>query len=649
LPIPLEYSASARYKPSVPLWQALNKSTFLCFLIARLRSHALCLETCFLLLRLHISVMNGALDFSIPGIGQIQIAGQWLSNSRLPICIAKPPRRVDEILDNAVATDSVAFVQAVFGGAQTDTALLKTWFNNEAGLVLFPEYAFSSQDFATIDRYIRGYPGRVIVLAGFGAVPGPEIAALLTAGCESSWKGGGGVLVAHGVYNAGWCWINDPPAKARCIIFIKNFIDQAIEITEIPNLFTVGSILRIEAEDLVIYPLICSDLISNQADGPRSRIAKSLPNLKRVAVCTISCNVQPESGWWRTAIDDVVQMQQQQTVAIFVNQAVTTAKPEEDQDRWRCLTGAFISRTRMPSPPQTPLPSLRHVETEAAATGLLLRDPVVGLAVGLVGWDCNAGVGSYVFEPRMRLAWEKGCFETTRDTVETYETRRFLARRATEIASQFAPEVQPPVIDVLAALVSEPDATKLNPRLWPDLLDGLRPPTPPRSPDELHCDQWYLDRAFAIFGAVQSATNGQPVMRGPKRGQLSWDNKELRIWASPRFLEGDMFESLRELALEGGSAPPLIVIARGRGLGADVMPQPVPVPEPVVPQRAVPDRRTDITYAAPQPGESFGIESPRLRQIFWQRMADVEEVLVHPPAAWSPAVRLAITQGLGLN
>jgi hypothetical protein len=595
--------------------------------------------------------MNCEVDFSEEGVGQVHIAGQWLSNGRLPICFAKPPRRVDEIPENAVSAATLAFAHAILGGGGDNAgAPLQTWFNGLAGLLIFPEYAFSSRDFNTIDVRIRAYPSRIIVLAGFGAAKGSEIGELLKAGCLASWKDGSAALTVQGRYNAGWCWIHDPSKGTCCILFIKNFIDQAYEIAVVPNLLPLTSILRIDTEDVVLYPLICADLISNQEQSPRVRIARSLPpNRKRVAICTVSCTAAPESGWWRTAIDAAVQMHQQQAIVIFANQDVTEIKAEEEDDRWRCLTGAFISRTRMTRPPRSPLHFVRHIATEAAAGGLILRNPHAGVATGTIGWDCNPAIGLYVWEPQLRLFWRDQTLQPIIERVEAYEIRRFLMRRATTVALPFAQQVRASITQALIDVAAQQNTNMLTPRLWPDLLDGIRPPQPPRSADELYFEQDYLERGLGVFVAMQEATNAQPLIAGRKRGQMSWGDKELRIWVSPRLREDEMFRSLEELALESGSAPPLIVIGRGRGLGSDILAQPVLGREPIPPSRVTPDRQTDFTSATPNTDDAAGIESARIRRIFWQRMSNVEEVLVHPPPAVAPAICAAIIHGLALN
>jgi len=586
------------------------------------------------------------MDFNTPGIAKIRVAGNWLNaNGRLRVCIGKSPVRVNEILADTAVPGGSAFAQAILLRVGNGPSPLQTWFVEEAGMVLFPEYSFSSQDFPALDASVRQHPTRLIVLAGFGAVLGSDLAALLQNGCSAGWQYGADALSAEARYNAGWCWIHESPGHTRCVVFVKNFIDQSVEIAEIPNLQALGTILRIETDDLVLYPLICSDLISEQQNSPRVRVAQSLPqpvNAKRSAICTISCNAAPQSGWWRTAIDNVVQMQQQQTVLIFANQAVTASQPDEESDRWRCLSGAFISRTRMQQPPRAPLPWLRHVSTEVAAGGLILRHPDVGAAVGLIGWDFSPAIGLFVWEPRMRLVWRNGQLVALDGTADLYETQRFVERRSASMVAGFAEPNRPPIIASLNSLVSQQNAAEVTPRLWPELLDGLRPPNPPRSADEMYRNQDELDSAFRIFAAVQVATNGQPVTEGGHRGQLNWDGKDIRVWHSPELREDQMLAACATLALAGGSAPPLIVVGRGRPFGAGVAARAVTPP----PQQAMPDRQTDFTN--PLGGPDSDIEAARPRNVFWQQIGTLEQALVNPTVDLAQEIRAAITTGLNL-
>lgn len=585
--------------------------------------------------------MSNGMDFNTPGIAKIQVAGKWLNkNGRLPVCIAKSPVRVNEILADTAVPGGSAFAQAILLKVGNSPSPLETWFAQQAGVVLFPEYSFSSKDFPDLDTRVRQHPTRLIVLAGFGAVLGSDLAELLQNGCSAGWQNGAAALSAEARYNAGWCWIHESPGHTRCIVFVKNFIDQSLEIAEIPNLQALETILHIETDDLVLYPLICSDLISEQPNSPRVRAAQSLSqlgNAKRSAICTISCNPKPQSRWWRTAIDNVVQMQQHQTVLIFANQPVTKARPDEDSDRWRCLSGAFVSRTRMQEPPRAPLPWLRHVSTEGAAGGLILRHPDVGAAVGLIGWDFSPATGLFVWEPRMRLAWRNGQLVALDGTADLYETQRFVERRGTSMVAGFAEPNQPPIIASLKSLVSQGNIAEVTPRLWPGLLDGLRSPKPARSADQMYRNQDELDSALRILAAIQVATNGQPVTAGDHRGQLNWDGKEIRVWHSPELREDQMFTACTKLALAGGSAPPLIVVGRGCPFGASLAAQAVNPP----PQQAIPDRQTDFTN--PMGGRDSDIEAARPRNVFWQQIGTLEQALVTPAVDLAQEIRAALT------
>ena len=143
--------------------------------------------------------MSNGIDFSAPGIAKIRVDRPWLAaDGRLRLCIGKPPRRVDEIADDRIAPDSSAFAKAILERNQNNTSNLQTWFTGGPGLLLLPEYAFSSKDFPVIDATVREHPTPVIVLAGFGAVLGTNLTALLNNGCSAAWQGGANILAERG-------------------------------------------------------------------------------------------------------------------------------------------------------------------------------------------------------------------------------------------------------------------------------------------------------------------------------------------------------------------------------------------------------------------------------------------------------------------
>ena len=100
-----------------------------------------------------------------------------------------------------------------------------------------------------------------------------------------------------------------------------------------------------------------------------------------------------------------------------------------------------------------------------------------------------------------------------------------------------------------------------------------------------------------------------------------------------------MLQACRKLALEGGGAPPLVVIGRGKSFGDAAGPQAVHA------QQAVPDRGTDFTT----PVSSRSIEAARSRPVYWQPIGTLEEVLANEDPDFLPRLCSAITHGLDLQ
>lgn len=587
------------------------------------------------------------IDFQIGGVGKVTVGGNWLDNNgQLPLCIAKPPLRTTSVEDDESDPEIIAFARSIFEkGGETYTPLQK-WFTRRPGVLVFPEYVFSSTDFPILDGLVKQSSTPLIVLAGFGAVRGSKLIALLGSGCTAGWEDGADVLVETSRYNAGWCWVHEGNGNTRCFVFLKNFLDQTYEIFAIPDLATMQSILCVQFNNLALFPLICADLICTQADGPRARIVRALSTMgmgSRAVVCALTYNTNPYSPWWRTAIDHVVDMHQQSTVLVVANQNVAKPRPEETEDRWRCLSGVFINKARMDKH-KLCLPYARQVETETSSRGLIFRCPDEGIAVGEINWDPRtAASGLYVWQPIVRLQWKPSGFEQLANLVNFYEIYRYLCRRREEILQLF-PAARVPIESGLATIVGATLKEDLTPRLWPELLDGPYAGNPAPSPDELHLFFSDLDRAFAVFAAMLVATGGTRPPVGLGRGQLTWTDKELRVWRSPRLKDREMLGILQKVALEGGVVAPLIVVGRGQPLGSAAPPQSIDVPA----QRAAPHRRTDISYI-PESGDTDDIESARQRRVYWRPMGDVEDVLLNPPQNLLSGLRNAITGTFDFN
>src|ERR1700677_3635233 len=102
------------------------------------------------------------------GIATLRVAGNWLNSGKLPFCLAKPPARTAEIPTDTSLPSAVEFARALFERTANAPSKLQTWFDGQAGVVAFPEFIFSSHDFAELDCLVRSSETPLIVLAGFG-------------------------------------------------------------------------------------------------------------------------------------------------------------------------------------------------------------------------------------------------------------------------------------------------------------------------------------------------------------------------------------------------------------------------------------------------------------------------------------------------
>jgi hypothetical protein len=576
------------------------------------------------------------------GIATLRVGGTWLNSGKLLVCLAKPPARTAEILTDASLPAAVEFARALFERTANAPSKLQTWFDGQAGVVAFPEFIFSSHDFAELDCLVSSSESPLIVLAGFGSTLGSRINELLQQGCLSSWGDGERGIDPQGNYNAGWCWVHLGAGNTTCTIFLKNFPDQRAELFAIPNSRFKRSILRVETEDLILFPLICADLINEEADSPRRRISASLSSGsggRKALVCTLCYNQAPQSEWWRGAIDDVVQQQNHTTILVLVNQCVTQPQVDEQDDRWRCLTGAFIRRTRMQKPARC-FSDVRYVQTETMSSGLLLRSPFEGVAVGLIRWDLSgSATGRYVWEPITRTEGTSSGFLPVTMPADECEIRRYFSRRTSNILACY-PSVRTQLSSTLAA-ISSANKDELTPRLWPDLLDGPRSVLGPRSADPLTDRIDDLDWAFADFAVVQYSTGGNPLCGGPKRGQLLWNDKEVRVWRSPDLREDQMCQSLESIALAGGELIPLFIVGRGNGVGANVASMKIAA------KKVQSGPLTDISSPSPESDLANNIESTRERPVYWRPLSDIEGLLLtstsNPPPDLPQVVRELIT------
>jgi hypothetical protein len=506
---------------------------------------------------------------------------------------------------------------------------LARWFGGERGLLVFPEYAFSSREFAALHALISQYDHGLIAIAGFGAVEGTELRELLRH-CVATWPGREAAIDTQNRYNAGWCWIHHAAGDTTCYLFLKNFFEQQFEIT-VHGLTPGTHILQIDNQDLQLFPVICSDLISEQANSARVRIARTLDRIPadgpKVLVASPLYTDKPQSNHWTGVINNIVSLHSRRAGLIFVNQLAANCFMDPDEDRWRCLSGGFVHKHVMANPPSIPLSAVRYVSTNEGS-GLLLRQAKTGVAFGSFRWVNGAELGR-VWVPQHRVL-ENGHLQLLTESIASQELRRYVRRRVKPIQETYHKSAEPLIKDGLNSIKSSEEA-HLDPRLWPRLLSGCEKAAGSFSPDGIDSYAQSVDRALGVFAAVEQASGAAPLVGEYRRGQLRVAEQDVLIWNSPLHDWKKMWQLLSELAVEYPAEPQLIVIGEGRTGQSSA-------------GWIEPGRTTDFTNRS----EKANYTKPRFRRIFWRPFGEIENSLIDTNTTLDEK-RTAITNQLSTN
>jgi hypothetical protein len=246
-----------------------------------------------------------------------------------------PLPRHEDLLEDRGRPHVVAMVSDVLASLDADPGGTPT-------IVVVPELALGSGDFAALNEAVRRLRRPAVVLSGFGFTRGAELASALRRG-DCLWRGTAepDEIDVDARYNGGWCWIHGPQRTTACHLFLKNFLDKRMELSA-PDLTTARWLLRIDTADLVIFPLICADLLSRGSDSSEARLRRSLTDVsadsKRVLIVGLLATLRPDHPLWETSLSDFVQLpgcEQHQLLVVTANHVLTESDPT------RTLTGVF--------------------------------------------------------------------------------------------------------------------------------------------------------------------------------------------------------------------------------------------------------------------------------------------------------------------
>jgi hypothetical protein len=261
----------------------------------------------------------------------------------------------------------------------------------------------------------------------------------------------------------------------------------------------------------------------------------------------------------------------------------------------------------MANGPNEPLSAVRYVSTNEAS-GLLLRQSAVGVAFGHFRWVNAAELGR-IWVPQHRV-FELGALTLLTESVADQELRRYIARRANFISESYHHSARPLIKNGLDSIKTDLNADHLSPRLWPRLLSGIEKKAVEFGPDSMDLQTAPLDRALAVFSAVEQSSGAVPIVADQVHGQLQYENQEILVWKSPLYDCQKMSQILKALSVEHPNEPQLLVIGGGR---AGHTP----------PGRIKPDRAVNYSEI-PDEGHFTSVRS---RHVFWRPVVDVENCL----------------------
>ena len=291
------------------------------------------------------------LSFTVDLDTGVASRGIWL-------CIAQlPPRSKQEIESDAACLRNVEVLSEVLSTApgQQRPLLQQHAQPGQLPVLLCPEYAFGSGDWARIDELVDAFPGQLLLVAGFGQSPRQGLEAVRSSASSRD------VTLHHGwreepdpdgrSINFGCVWVKKPDDSREAFLFGKNFLEAQVE--DLNGVFQFRQLTEIVLNDLRLFPFICADALETPTPGAGATVTQRLAG-RIVAQHTPSLCVgslmQPSkqaSEKWTGAINRLIQEFGDSHVALVIsNVASAEYDVRKGGSEWRNLSGVYVSKRK---------------------------------------------------------------------------------------------------------------------------------------------------------------------------------------------------------------------------------------------------------------------------------------------------------------
>lgn len=533
-------------------------------------------------------------------ITRVDVAASLLAGHHLGVCLLQLPPSVPAVDGDLSRPLAISTVRDLLVGGPNHLvpALQRMIPGVDPVLVIAPEYAFGSGDWAEIDTLVRAATRPIIFLAGFGATIGQSLLDWHSAGADEAtqrhlgWCEADGAISDIQRVNGGWCWLHTPGETTHCVAYLKNVLEQSVEAVNLPDLQEGRTIIHLAFGDVDIFPLICADLLqpaAQNAGSPQARILHALGATAAYRPALVVGSLL-QSGYnvnWVAAVNSLLNtvLAGRPGAVALCNIAADTPTADEAHDKWRSLSGLYVSFDALPKG-QDNLPAVRALNDMGIAGGVV-RITEACATTGYVTWGPFTPVkGKFAWRGNMSCPIGNAGLAALTGPVPSPaagEIARFLRRYPPGATA--APRLQIGlnlVVEQLHAAVAPTPAALLD-----STLSGVNPARP-QDPDRLHLAETSAALRAGIHAvATLKSIDGISWQTNPKlTGQLRLaDTTNLLVWRSP---DKSRLAMRRDLAawrmLPGDEHPDLIVL--GAGPNGDLV-------EGEIPQ----DRRDDISTA----------------------------------------------------
>lgn len=490
------------------------------------------------------------------------------------------PIKGDDLLNNSPRLLNTQTARRLLH-ADGEPALAEFIPTNLPAILCFPELAFIPENWEELDGLVRGYPGRLILAAGFGFASGPVLKNWASVSSAEGtvrkpiWDNA--EITRTSRYNGAWIWIKDE-TQTTCCAILKNYPAANLEFKNVENWRGGQKTLAIKANDVTIYPLICFDLLREGNDAPIDRVLADIEQNRPPKALILGMLLQGAAYHesWGEGMNRIAQRLHRlntPTAVALCHYAHDDRYVEEQKDRWRSLTGLFRPRSKLNFWDGDKQVQLK----EAVNPTRLVQDNQIGGVVarhtqpmvigGTVPFTYVKGNDCFVWAANKAFPLDADGnvdFSQSLTPPPAYEAGRILQRHKKVENRQLGP-IATDAVAALTSKLKDKAGNGIAQRLCTGVPIGDCPETPSKlSHDQLAEQEWDWLPSALVIAVLMDAGNMSVCATTNCLDLAVNDNAPVwRTWQVKDLTCDEIHEKLRDLAAKSVEARPMVIVVRG--------------------------------------------------------------------------------------